>query len=117
LTGIPVQADGMETARIERAKAKGRFKALVVTPNFQNPTGATLSREARQSILRQAGSMGAVIVENDIYGQLRYEGTPLPTLKQMDDSGDTILLRSFSKISFPGLRVGWVTGPARSLPA
>jgi DNA-binding transcriptional MocR family regulator len=111
LTGIPVQSDGMETAQIERAMARGRFKVLVVTSNFQNPTGATLSMEARQSILRQAGSMGAVIVENDIYGQLRYEGTPLPTLKQMDDTGDTILLRSFSKISFPGLRVGWVTGP------
>jgi 2-aminoadipate transaminase len=111
LTGIPVQADGMETARIERAMAKGRFKALVVTSNFQNPTGATLSREARESILRQAGGAGAVIVENDIYGQLRYEGAPLPTLKQMDDTGGTILLRSFSKISFPGLRVGWVTGP------
>jgi len=111
LTGIPVQADGMETAQIERAMAKSRFKALVVTSNFQNPTGATLSREARVSILRQAGNMGAAIIENDIYGQLRYEGVALPTLKQMDDSGDTILLRSFSKISFPGLRVGWVTGP------
>ena len=111
LTGIPVQADGMETALIERAMAKNRFKALVVTSNFQNPTGATLSQEARASILRQAGSTGAVVVENDIYGQLRYEGAPLPTLKQMDDTGDTILLRSFSKISFPGLRVGWVTGP------
>ena len=111
LTGIPVQADGMETAQIERAIARGRFKALVVTSNFQNPTGATLSREARESILHQAGSAGAVIIENDIYGQLRYEGAPLPTLKQMDGTGDTILLRSFSKISFPGLRVGWVTGP------
>jgi len=111
LTGIPVQADGMETDQIERAMARGRFKALVVTSNFQNPTGATLSREARESILRQAGSMGTVIIENDIYGQLRYEGAPLPTLKQMDDTGDTILLRSFSKVSFPGLRVGWVTGP------
>ncbi len=111
LTGIQVQAGGMETAQIERAMSKGRFKALVVTSNFQNPTGATLSMEARQSILRQAGGMGAAIVENDIYGQLRYEGAPLPTLKQMDDTGGTILLRSFSKISFPGLRVGWVTGP------
>jgi 2-aminoadipate transaminase len=111
LTGIPVQADGMDTTQIERAIARDRFKALVVTSNFQNPTGATLSREARESILRQAGSAGAVIIENDIYGQLRYEGAALPTLKQMDDTGDTILLRSFSKISFPGLRVGWVTGP------
>jgi len=111
LTGVPVQADGMEIAQIERAMAKGRFRALVVTSNFQNPTGATLSREARESILHQARGAGAVIIENDIYGQLRYEGAPLPTLKQMDETGDTILLRSFSKISFPGLRVGWAMGP------
>jgi len=90
LTGIPVQADGMDTTQIERAIARDRFKALVVTSNFQNPTGATLSREAREFILRQAGSAGAVIIENDIYGQLRYEGAPIPTLKEMDDTGDTI---------------------------
>ncbi len=111
LTGIPVRADGMDVAQLDRTVAKGRFKALVVTSNFQNPTGATLTREARAAILRQAISAGAVVIENDIYGQLRYEGAPLPTVKQMDDTGSTILLRSFSKISFPGLRVGWAIGP------
>jgi 2-aminoadipate transaminase len=52
-----------------------------------------------------------ILVENDIYGPLAYEGEPIPTLKQLDETGDTILLRSFSKIAFPGLRVGWVIGP------
>jgi len=52
-----------------------------------------------------------VLIENDIYGQLRYHGEALPTIKQMDKTGDAILLRSFSKISFPGLRVGWTIGP------
>jgi 2-aminoadipate transaminase len=111
LTGIPVNADGMDPAQLERALARNRFKAIVATANFQNPTGATLSREARASIPRLARSAGTVLIENDIYSQLRYEGTPLATLKQSDDTGDTILVRSFSKISFPGLRVGWAIGP------
>ena len=111
LTGIPVHAGGMDLAQVERSLAKSRYKALVVTSNFQNPTGATLSREGRESILRHTHNSGAVLIENDIYGQLRYEGEALPTIKQMDRSGDSILLRSFSKISFPGLRVGWAIGP------
>jgi 2-aminoadipate transaminase len=51
------------------------------------------------------------VVENDIYGDLRYEGQSVPLIKQLDTSGDTVLLRSFSKLAFPGLRVGWVLGP------
>jgi 2-aminoadipate transaminase len=53
------------------------------------------------------------VVENDIYRDLRYEGEPLPTLKQLDDTGSVILIRSFSKIAFPGLRVGWITACAK----
>jgi 2-aminoadipate transaminase len=111
ITGIPVLTDGMDTAQLARAVVKSRYKAIVVTSNFQNPTGATLGAEERASVLRLVRSTGAVLIENDIYGQLRYEGEPLPTIKQMDDTGDTILVRSFSKISFPGLRVGWAIGP------
>jgi 2-aminoadipate transaminase len=62
-------------------------------------------------ILARAAEAGAVVVENDIYGELRYEGEPVAALKQLDESGDTVRVRSFSKIAFPGLRVGWVTGP------
>jgi 2-aminoadipate transaminase len=51
------------------------------------------------------------VVENDAYGELRYSGEPLPALKQLDENGGTVLLRSFSKVSFPGLRVGWAVGP------
>ena len=111
LTGIAVQANGMDVAQLERALAKARFKALVLTPNFQNPTGATMDREGREAILRLAHNAGMVVIENDIYGQLRYEGQALPTLKQLDSTGDSLLVRSFSKISFPGLRVGWGIGP------
>ncbi len=111
LTGVPVQADGMDLEQLERAVGKSRFKAIIVTSNFQNPTGATLPREARAGLLRLAHNAGTAVIENDTYGELRYEGAPLSTIKQMDETGDTILLRSFSKISFPGLRVGWAIGP------
>ena len=111
LVGVPVQADGVDLAQLERALAKAPAKAILVTSNFQNPTGATLTHEARAAVLRLARAAGAPLIENDIYGQLRYEGAPIATIKQMDETGDTILLRSFSKISFPGLRVGWAIGP------
>ena len=88
--------------------ARHRPKLIVVTPNFQNPTGETLPMAAREAILRVPG---AAIIENDIYGALRYEGAALPTLKEMDETGGTILIRSFSKIAFPGLRVGWIIAP------
>ncbi len=67
--------------------------------------------EARRALIDVAGETGAVIAENDIYADLRYEGADLPSLKQLDPSGRVIQLRSFSKVSFPGLRVGWVLAP------
>ncbi len=85
-----------------------RPRMLVVTPSYQNPTGATLSLDRRKRIVELAQRYSVVLVENDIYSELRYQGPALPTLKQLDDSGNTILLRSYSKVSFPGLRVGWV---------
>ena len=111
LIGIPVHQEGLDLLQLERALAKASAKAIVVTSNFQNPTGTTLSRDARTTVLRLARAAGVPLIENDIYGQLRYEGEPISTIKQMDETGDTILLRSFSKVSFPGLRVGWAIGP------
>jgi 2-aminoadipate transaminase len=111
LAPVPVGPQGMEVDHLERVLAREKPKLLLVTPNFQNPTGATLPGPARKAVLRAAREARVVVVENDIYGELRYEGEPVPTLKRLDDSGDVVLLRSFSKIAFPGLRVGWVTGP------
>jgi 2-aminoadipate transaminase len=82
-----------------------------VTSNFQNPTGATLSLAGRHALLDAARQAGVPVVENDAYGDLRYQGEALPALKQLDEHGGTVLLRSFSKVSFPGLRVGWAVGP------
>jgi DNA-binding transcriptional MocR family regulator len=87
------------------------IRAVVLTPNFQNPTGATLSQDTRESVVEAVHQAGAVLIENDVYSQLRYSGEPIPALKKLDKTGDTVILRSFSKIAFPGLRVGWLIGP------
>jgi DNA-binding transcriptional MocR family regulator len=109
--GAPVGPDGLEVAELERVLASQRVRVLVATSNFQNPTGATLPAAARRAILRLARAAGTVVVENDIYGDLRYLGEAAPLMKRLDASGDTVLVGSFSKITFPGLRVGWVLGP------
>ncbi len=111
LVAVPVGADGMEVSRLARVLERERPKMVVVTPDFQNPTGATLPLAARRGLLEAAGAARVPVVENDPYSELRYQGEPLPALKQLDDHGGTVLLRSFSKASFPGLRVGWVVGP------
>lgn len=111
LVGIPVGADGLDTTHLARLLDRERPRFLVVTSNFQNPTGATLSLPARKALLEAARETGVPVVENDAYGELRYHGESPPALKQLDEHGGTILLRTFSKISFPGLRVGWVVGP------
>ncbi len=111
LVGIPVGVDGLDVAHLERVLERERPRFLVVTSNFQNPTGATLTLAARRTLLDAARSAGVPVVENDAYGELRYRGEPVPAIKQLDEHGGTVLLRSFSKVSFPGLRVGWAVGP------
>src|SRR5438874_4326842 len=101
--GVRVGAEGIDLDELERTIERDRPKALVITPNFQNPTGATVPLAARQALLRMTRAAGVVLIENDTYGDLRYEGTPIPSIKQLDGSVDTILLRSFSKVAFPGL--------------
>jgi 2-aminoadipate transaminase len=114
LIGVPVGERGIDVGHFERILQRERPRLAVVTSNFQNPTGNTLPRAERQALLDVVGRAGIPLIENDAYGDLRYAGEELPPLKRLDASGNTILLRSFSKISFPGLRVGWVVGP-RSL--
>ena len=111
LIGVPVGADGIDLEALERIVAREHPRLLAVTSNFQNPTGATLPLASRKTLLRIAQQAGVIVIENDIYGALSYEGDPIATVKRLDDTGDTVLLRSFSKLAFPGLRVGWVIGP------
>jgi 2-aminoadipate transaminase len=111
LVGVPTAQDGVDIDALERAALRVRPRLIVLTPDFQNPTGGTLALEARRSVARIARAAGAVLVENDVYGDLRYAGEPVPSIKRIDETGDTVLLRSFSKLTFPGLRVGWMAGP------
>lgn len=109
--GIPILSSGLDLGKLERIALTERPALVVVTSNFQNPTGNTLSLADRRGLSSIAGRAGALLIENDIYGELRYEGDPLPLIKQLDPAGPSIVLRSFSKLAFPGLRVGWTIGP------
>jgi 2-aminoadipate transaminase len=108
LIGVPSDGDGIDLYSVQRAFESGA-KVLVVTPSFQNPTGATMPAAHRVEICRMAGAAGVAVIENDIYSELAYEGNSLPRLKQLDSN--VVLLGSFSKIAFPGIRVGWVIAP------
>ena len=108
---IAVNEAGIDLDALEAAIARTHPRLLVVTPSFQNPTGATLSLDRRRRLLEITQRAGVVVIENDIYSELRYAGKPLPTLKELDTAGNVVLLRSYSKVSFPGLRVGWAIGP------
>ena len=115
VVGVPVDRDGLNTNRlgqeIKRLKAAGRrVKGVYVIPNFQNPTGVTLSLERRRQLVRLAETHDLVIFEDDPYADLRFEGKRLPSLKSMDRNGRVIHMRSLSKTFVPGVRLGWAFG-------
>lgn len=115
LLSVRMSASGVDVEQLGRVMLTERPRLVVITPDFQNPTGTSLPLEARRAIVGFAREAGTTIVENDIYRDLRYEGEALPALKELDETGNTVLVRSFSKIAFPGLRVGWVIGPSRTI--
>jgi len=108
LIGVTVGSDGTELPSLQRALDAGA-KVIVLTPSFQNPTGTTIPAASRSAICAMARAAGAVVIENDIYSELAYTGGELPKLKQIDPN--VILLGSFSKVAFPGIRVGWIIAP------
>ena len=119
---IPVRSDenGMIVDELEAALRIGP-KFIYVLPNFQNPSGSTLSLERRQKLIEIADKYGVPIVEDDPYGQLRYEGEHIPSVMALDSeyrgpngghySGNVIYLSTFSKLLAPGLRLAWVIAP------
>ena len=111
LVGVTQSASGIDIADLERVLEREHPALLLLTPNFQNPTGFTMDLNGRLAALELCRRYGTALVENDIYGDLRYRGAPEPTIKGLDPNVGTLLLRSFSKIAFPGLRVGWILGP------
>lgn len=106
---VPVDDEGMDVAAAARAIARAgtRPRAFFVVPNFQNPTGATLSMERRRDMLALAAEHGAVVIEDDPYRLLRYRGADLPPLAALADGVRVVHCGSFSKTFLPGIRVGW----------
>ena len=117
---VPIDVNGLQTCEMEQALRSGP-KFMYILPNFQNPGGVTLSRERRDQLVSLSDKYGIPIIEDDPYGQLRYEGehvTPLVVLDRInvarDDGyklGNVIYLSTFSKVLAPGLRVAWIVAP------
>lgn len=118
---VPCDQDGMNTDALEEALRTGP-KFIYVLPNFQNPTGVTIPMERREKLVKLADQYGVPIVEDDPYGQLRFEGESLPSVALMDNRlhesnddiyrGNVIYLSTFSKILAPGLRLAWMIAPS-----
>jgi 2-aminoadipate transaminase len=120
---VPLDDDGMRVERLEDA-LRAAPKFVYVLPNFQNPSGVTLSLARRHRLIELCAHYGTPIVEDDPYGQLRYDGEHLPPLVKLDADlhgcahgersfrGSVIYLGTLSKTLAPGLRIGWVVAPA-----
>ncbi len=117
---VPIDDDGLQTCDMEQALRSGP-KFMYILPNFQNPGGVTLSRARRDQLVALCDKYGIPIIEDDPYGQLRYEGehiTPLVVLDRINVArdngyklGNVIYLSTFSKVLAPGLRVAWIVAP------
>jgi 2-aminoadipate transaminase len=113
ILAIPLEADGIDVDALEVALQEGaRPKLAHIIPNFQNPAGCTLSLEKRRKLLALAAEHGFTIFEDDPYVELRFEGESLPTMLSMDEADRVVYASSFSKTVCPGIRVGYLVGPA-----
>ncbi len=110
--GVPLCDDGMDTEALEETiRTTPSAKLLYVIPTFQNPAGITTSYEKRVKIYEIAKKYGIMILEDNPYGELRFAGEEIPTIKSMDTEGLVIYCSSFSKILSAGMRVGFVVAP------
>ena len=105
---VPTDDDGLIPDALPALIREHRPKFLYTIPNFQNPTGITMSAERRATIARVAAEHGLVVVEDDPYGKLRYRGADIPPIKHWDEAGRVLYASTFSKTIAPGLRLGWV---------
>ena len=110
---VPLDDEGLQTGVLEeRLKelqaAHIRPKFLYTIPNFHNPAGVTMSLERRKRLVELAEQYNLLIVEDDPYGEIRFEGEPLPSLLALAGKERVVALGTFSKISFPGMRLGWI---------
>ncbi len=103
---VPLLDNGIDTALLEKALSEDNVKLFYTVPNFQNPSGITYSRQKRKDLASVLEKRNCACVEDNPYGELRFAGRDLPSIKNYLDN--TILLGSFSKIVAPGLRLGWI---------
>ena len=113
LLAIPLEPDGIDVSGLEQAlEAGARPKLAHIIPNFHNPAGCTLSLEKRRRLIELAERHDFVLFEDDPYVELRFQGEPLPTMLELDGGENVVYASSFSKTVCPGIRVGYLAGPA-----
>src|ERR671919_1776458 len=113
---IEMDSDGMQIdlleATLDQLEREGRTPKFIYTiPTFQNPGGVTMSLPRRRRLVEVANERELLVLEDNPYGLLRYEGTPQPTLRELDGGVYVMYLGTFSKILSPGIRLGWVVAP------
>ena len=119
IIGIPIDKNGILTSEVEKklkelSGKKIGVKFIYVVPNFSNPSGATISLERREKLLELAKKYNTMIIEDNPYGMLRYEGEAILTIKELDIKGDNrnvIYISTLSKLFAPGFRIGWIVAP------
>ncbi len=116
LRGVPMEADGIDVRALEAAlREEKRAKYLYTIPNFQNPAGVCMSLEKRRQVYALCRDAGVMILEDNPYGDLRFAGEDLPSIKSFDTDGVVVYAGSFSKVVAPGMRVGYAVGPREVL--
>ncbi len=106
--GVPVDGQGLRLDLLEQLLQRSRPKLIYTMPSFHNPTGAEMPLGNRPQLISLARKYGTLVLEDDAYGDLCYDGTPLPLLKSLDPDGTVVYLSTFSKNVFGGLRLGWL---------
>ncbi|MFI7077605.1 PLP-dependent aminotransferase family protein [Micromonospora sp. NPDC049903] len=111
--GVTIQPDGLDTAELRKLLESGvRPRLAHVIPNYQNPAGVTLSEDKRRELLDLAAEYGFTIFEDDPYADVRFRGEPLPSMLSLDTRNVVVHASSFTKTVCPGVRVGYLVGPA-----
>jgi DNA-binding transcriptional MocR family regulator len=120
--GVPIRTRpepgttlGLDLEALEATLAANRVKLIVLTPDFQNPTGTSMPLASRRKLLELAGRHQVPVVEDHIYARLHSRDERVPSLKQLDRANIVIHIDSFAKVAFPGLRVGWIVAPATAI--
>ncbi len=115
LVPVPLEADGVDVAAVEAALAAGSVKLAHIIPNAHNPAGCTLSPKKRGRLVELSAAHGFWIFEDDPYRELPFAGEPLPTMLSLDRADRVVHASSFSKTVSPGVRVGYLAGPAAEI--